>query len=192
MSQAATAPTGLNRAQRRALAQRVDQPRPGTRRPRLIMANAMQVVISRASRLTQAERAGVLQPARNGYAALRQGVATELDWAGCCSAVAVALAIDAQGVVKGLQGHLRAADQALHAIQQRAMASGTWQPTALYFDEMAAISEAIDLHDFQLQQLSLSELDAAIRRAERQILAQGGRAFAAPTTQPAPVQPALL
>ncbi|MGE0329729.1 MAG: hypothetical protein AB7P37_03440 [Ramlibacter sp.] len=164
------------------------------RTPRKIMANALQVVKLRATRLTDNERRRVLLPAIHGFKALRTGVATYNDWAGMQAAVTVALAIDAQGVVRGLQGHFAAGHAALQAIWQRATDGPTeWTPTALYFDELAALREAIHLHSFQLQHLSVSELHAARDKALRQTVHTGGRVLQAPAESlPQPIQESLL
>lgn len=50
--------------------------------------------------------------------------------------------------------HFADARAALDAIRQRATRSGAWLPTALYAQELAAITEAVRLHEFQLRHIS--------------------------------------
>jgi predicted P-loop ATPase len=188
--------SGMNRRQRRQAersSRLADRPR---RTPRQIIANAVDVVKNRAARLTDAERDRMLAPAREGFTALRQGVASHDQWCGVASAVTMALAIEAQGVVKGMREHFQAAERALEAIWTRAQAGaddGAWARPTLYFDEIAALREAIHLHDFQLRQLAVSELHAAIAITRRNVRAAGGREIPAPAHSiPLPTQERLV
>ena len=139
----------------------------------------MNAALRRATRLTARERALVMDPTRAGVAALRQGVATYEQWAYVCSAIQVGLAIEAQGIVRGLQAHMQAADQALQAVYARVTAPAegpTWgRATALRFDELEAITDAVDLHDWQLQQLAAKEFHRAVKLAEKSIRKAGGK-----------------
>ncbi|HSV44206.1 MAG TPA: hypothetical protein VLJ58_00325, partial [Ramlibacter sp.] len=87
-----------NRAQRRqaARADRRKSTRPA--KPEGIV-DTTELAIHRATRLTDAERNRMLHPAREGFTALRRGVATHEQWAAVAGAVNVALAIETQGVV---------------------------------------------------------------------------------------------
>jgi len=190
------APPGLNHRQRRELAKQQRRQQRG-RKPRQVMVNALEYVANQVSKLTDDERTRTLLPAMQGFKALREGVATHEHWAGVASAINVALAIEAQGVVKGLREHFEAAERALHAVYVRVCdhpGGDTWgRATALYFDEIAAIRQGIELHDFQLQQLSVKELHAAREQAIRDIRAAGGQLLQAPSQScPAPRQERLL
>lgn len=146
------------------------------RRPRWPAAvNTMDLVSRRVALVTPADLADVLQPLRDAFKALREGVATEWQWSIIASAVNAAQAIDKQGIVKGLHEHLHAAELALASINRRAMATGQWQPTALYYLELDAIDTAIDLHKFQLQQLSTGEVIKALDYAQAEVRSSGGR-----------------
>lgn len=185
-----------NRAQRRqALKSRKLQAR-AKRQPKLIMANAMDVVKSRAARLTDAERANVMLPAQSGFKALREGVATLSQWQAVSSAVSVARAIEAQGIVRGIHEHLAAADNALdavwHRIQDGVRGSAWGRCTTLYFDEIAALDTALFLHEHQLQQLALSEFHQAVDMARRDVRAAGGIEVAATPTPVSSTQERLL
>lgn len=149
------------------------------RRPRwLPTAETMKLASHRAGRLSQAEVAEVMQPLRQAFRALREGVATEWQWSIAASAVNAAKAIEDQGVVKGLRGHLHTADHALQAIYTRAQAADAWRPTPLYWHEIDAIHTAVDLHQFQLEQLAHGEALRAIDKAAAEIRSTGGRVVA--------------
>jgi hypothetical protein len=185
-----------NRAGRRAaLKSRKLQAR-AKRKPKLIMANAMDVVKSRAARLTDAERANVMLPAQNGFKALREGVATLGQWQAVSSAVSVARAIEAQGIVRGIHEHLAAADSTLdavwHRVQDGVRGSAWGRCTTLYFDEIAALDTALFLHDHQLQQLALSEFHSAVELARRDVRAAGGTEVQTPAPLSSPTQERLL
>lgn len=155
-----------NRAMRRQQQREAGRRRrPAKVRP--VMVNTIEYVKNRATRLTDEERAAMLAPARDGFKALREGVATFEQWGAVATAVTVGVAIEDQGIVAGMRGHFQEAKRALHAVWQRVECSApdgaAWgRSTALYFDEIAAIREILHLHDFQLQQLAISELHAAI------------------------------
>lgn len=148
------------------------------RKPRWPAAvNTMDLVSRRVALVTPADLAQVLHPLQAAFTALRQGVATEWQWSVLASAMNCAQAIDKQGVVKGLHTHLRAAELALQSIYNRAIATGKWQPTSLYYIELDAIDTAIDLHKFQLQQLSTGEVIKALDYAKAEVRSSGGRAL---------------
>ncbi|BEP42228.1 hypothetical protein GmRootV15_28170 [Variovorax sp. V15] len=135
----------------------------------------MRLARNGATMLTPAELANTLDPLRAAARALREGVATELDWSIVASAFNVAQAIEQQGVVRGLGEHFRSAELALHGIEQRAMASGEWKATALYYQELDHINTAVDLHEFQLRRLSFSEVNWAVKKAVSEVRSTGGR-----------------
>jgi len=137
--------------------------------------NMLNVVINRATRLTAAEVDQVMGPIRTSLTALREGVANDVQWGILCSAIEVGLAIEDQGVVRGLRGHLCAAEQALATIGKRALKSGTWRPTALHFDELEHVTEAMRLHQYQIEQLSAAELAKVHQAAKTRVLQSGGR-----------------
>ena len=137
--------------------------------------DTLATVKRRVALVTAADQASVTVPLDLAFAALRRGVGSEWDWAHACSAVNCALAIEKQGIVKGLREHLHSAELALQAISQRAMANGHWQATALFSAEIEAIDTAIDLHKFQLQKLSTGEVINALNYAQAEVRSSGGR-----------------
>jgi hypothetical protein len=159
----------------------------GQRKPRRVRwpANVDTFELARrlATRVTPAELASVIDPMDDAFKALRKGVASEWQWALLASSVNVAKAIEKKGVVRGMREHWNAADIALANIRIRAMAAGAWKPTALYFHELDTIREAMHLHKFQLQQLSLGEAIDALAYAEAEIRSSGSKVIKTPSTQ---------
>lgn len=145
------------------------------RKRRYISANPIRLAVNAATKLTPAEIAVAIDPIREAARLTREGVATESNWSLLASAVNVAKAIERQGVVRGLAEHLARAEEALNAISRRALAGGAWKATALYWQEIEHINTLVDLHEFQLQQLSYGEAHRATRRAIRDIHQAGGR-----------------
>lgn len=150
------------------------------RRIRWAPTDTFTLAAHRASKLTQAEHEGVMQPLQAGFTALREGRACELDWCQLASAVNLAQAIEAQGIVRGLHEHLRAAELALQSVYSRAMVAGQWKPTALWVVELDAISTMVELHAFQLGQLAHGEFNRALDWAEAEVRSSGGRVIRAP------------
>ncbi|MBN8749488.1 MAG: hypothetical protein J0I65_18505 [Variovorax sp.] len=131
--------------------------------------------MKRVTRYTPAELEQILQPLRASLRALREGVATELQWGVLCTAVTVAQAIERQGVVRGLQEHLASAERALEAIKHRAMEAGAWAAVPLHLQEIDVLDELVDLHTYQLRQLSAAEVANATRAAGNLARQAGGR-----------------
>lgn len=146
------------------------------RRPRYaVTTNTMSLVLRRVTRLTAHELGHVLGPIEASMTALREGVATELQWSILASAVEIALAVEDKGTVRGLRGHLEAAERALQGIKLRAMATGEWRATALYYQELDDVKAAVELHRFQLEQLSSAEAIKALDLARGRVRSAGGR-----------------
>ena len=125
----------------------------------------------------------LVDPLRQAARRMREGVATEAEWAMLAGAINVAKAIKGKGVVRGLAEHFASAEAALDAISRRALASGAWQATALYYQELEHVNTLVDLHEYQLGQLSYGERRLAIRTATAVVLSSGGRALSAEQVQ---------
>lgn len=145
------------------------------RRPRPIATNPIALAMNRATRLTVSERERIMVPLRAAVAALRQGVATEYEWMMAVTAVNIGDAIERQGVVRGLAGHLRDIDRALKGICDRAMETGEWRAPALHLEERDLMDLIVDLHGHQLRSLSFGEFNQARDKAVQQTYTDGGR-----------------
>jgi hypothetical protein len=140
--------------------------KPRRYRPRPITLDPITLAMHRASKTRSEDIDAVLGPIRAAFKALREGVATELQWSVLASSVNVAMTIENQGVITGLGAHFKAAEQALQQIYLRAMDAGEWKPTAMYWQEIDAVDEFVPLHKFQLEQLSRGEVIRAMDKTE--------------------------
>lgn len=104
---------------------------------------------------------------------MREGVATAGDWGIVAGSLSLAIAIERGGIVRGLGGHFEAFERVMQTIQNRAMLTGRWQRTALWHYELDELRHFIDLHTYQLKQLSRSELETALTRATATIKSEG-------------------
>lgn len=107
-------------------------------------------------------------------AALREGRATRVNFAGISTATELALAIEDQGIVRGLDEHLERAEAAMHAIRRRSDFASGWKTPTLRWDEIDALAEMLRLHLFQLAQLSYGEYQAAWRLMVGRVTSNGG------------------
>lgn len=142
-------------------------------RPKPVSTDTLGLAMHFAAKPTQQDRGEVLGLLHRAIKALRQGVATEHDWSVAAGSVTVAQAIERQGIVRGLHGHIAPTEQALQAIYDRAMRTGAWCRTALWFNEMDALANFLEIHAFQVDQLGRKEMLAAIEEAQKHTLAQG-------------------
>lgn len=143
------------------------------RKPRLVYSNPFVVARNMATALTPAELASITRPLRAAFGLMRRAEARRDDWCILASSLIMASNIERQGVVRGLHEHLHAADRALAAVEARAASAGTWRAPTLYFNEIEAIDTFIDLHIFQIRQLSYGEFKAAYRTTEGQARTRG-------------------
>lgn len=144
-------------------------------RPRPVTAHTMTLATHYAAKPAAADRKEVLDILRSAIQALREGVATEHQWSIAAGSVTVALAIERQGIVRGLLGHLKTAEQALQDIYDRALriGGGRWVRVTLYFNELDALADLLTFHSFQVKQLGRAEFLAAIDAAQKDTIAQG-------------------
>lgn len=148
-------------------------------RPRPVTRHTLAVAIDGAAKPAADDRAQVIAPVAQAIRALREGVATQMQWSIASGALSVAMAIERQGVVRGLLGHLQAAGTALQAIYDRAIRTGggRWVRVTLYGSEIEDLQLLLELHTYQINQLGRAEFLAVIAAAEKDVLAQGHTAF---------------
>ena len=151
----------------------------GKKKPRRIRwmptADTMGIALHFAAKPAKADTDQVVQALQAAFRALRQGVATELQWSVLAGSLDVSKAIEAQGVVRGLGIHLASAEEALQVIYNRARTQDGWRPTSLHFYELDAVHTFVDLHAYQVRQLSRAEFLSAIETAAGQVRANGGQ-----------------
>ncbi|MDH4449913.1 MAG: hypothetical protein QE265_04885 [Rhodoferax sp.] len=144
-------------------------------RPKPIAANPLAIAIHNAAKPAAQDRAQVLGYLRTAAKALREGVATEYQWSIVAGSASVALAIERQGVVRGLKDHLTSIERTLQQIYDRAIlqGNGRWIRVTLRFNEIDALHDLVDLHTFQMDQLGRAEFLRAIDTAQKNTIAQG-------------------
>ncbi len=128
-----------------------------------------------STRLTAAELADVMVPIRACLAAAVAGVATLLQHQVLDTQAELATEIERTRIVRGLAGHITQAQAALESWAWRAMATGNWRPVPLEFAEQDALATFVDLHEFQLQQLSAGEIYRASQRMVARVQSAGGQ-----------------
>ncbi len=178
----------MNRTERRARAKARDTTRLAAARRE--KGNPIAIALQGASVLSAAEVKTIIAPAKDALERMRQGIGTLRDWQHLASAVNISKAIERQGIVRGLAGHLKAAESALAHIHKRAEdEADSPYPYALHLGEIEVLATAIELlFDYQLRQLSRRELRAAVTYAENEIRSTGGEVI---DERPQPVQAAL-
>lgn len=144
------------------------------RRARPVNANPFGAALRGATRLTPGELAETMAATRQCEKHLREGVASEEHHTVLYTVIVLAQGIEATGIVRGLRAHFDAALEAMQSIRARACKGGVWRATALHYHELDAIRTAVDLHEFQLQQISAGELHAVTRKLMARTLSTGG------------------
>lgn len=142
-------------------------------RPKRVTHDTVAVAVHHAAKCSSDERQEIMAMFITAVTALRQGVATELQWSIAAGQLAVAMAIERQGKVRGLLGHLQHIEAQLQAVYDRATCTGRWMRTALYYQELDALDLLVSLYKFQLAQLGRGEFMAAVRAAQQQNIADG-------------------
>ncbi|MDP9891260.1 hypothetical protein J2W32_000357 [Variovorax boronicumulans] len=122
--------------------------------------------------LTPSELQTSMRPLRAAAKALRVGVATEVQWDQVRSSVQAAQVVEQRVMPLGVSEHLQSAQTALQAIAQRAMATGAWRAAEIYLQEIDHIMTAVDLHEWQLLQLSAAEAQRYVPKPPIQTLCQ--------------------
>lgn len=133
-------------------------------------ANTFATINRHGTRLSAAEVASIIDPVRLAFAQIRAGAATQTHFAVLQTTIQVAEEIEAQGVVRGLAEHIGSALAACRGYAIRCTSTGSWQPSAVHFYELDALATAIDLHAYQLAEVTAHELqraaDKVIARAQ--------------------------
>lgn len=158
----------------------------GQRKPRIPRwrpADPISHAISMAVKLSKSEIKLLLTGANQCFDALRRACATEQQWRMLSGSIAVARAIEHFGAVKGLSGHIEHAEAALQSVHTRNTSSGQWAPVGMRFDEIADLSAFIDIHGFQLKEISRGEFNQAADRVVDQTISSGGKVDFATSTE---------
>lgn len=144
-------------------------------RPRPVTADTMVLARHNASRVGTDDVETILKTVRDAFKALREGVATELQWSVLAGSLDVALTIEHQRAIHGLHEHFKSAELALQAIYDRAMTPHGWRPTCLNYSELDDINAFVSLHSYQARNLARSEFIRALDTAQAKIRSNGDR-----------------
>lgn len=145
------------------------------RNTRRCAVNPIAHALRGACKLADHERARILQPTLFAFGRMREGIANEADWMQLASACNVALAIELQGIVRGLREHLRSTEMALAMIQRRAHDDGSRYSYALHLQEIEQLQTFVTVHSYQLGALSRREYEQACQRAINEVRSTGGQ-----------------
>lgn len=137
----------------------------------------LDVAMNNASKLRPQDVEQIITPCANACAAIVSGSGRRDHWATLCSALNLSLSIERQGVVRGMAGHLASIEASLLAIAARAGEDdtpATWQPPQLSLDEADNMRLLVQLHKFQLEQLSYGEYRRAFAATVNRVRGGGG------------------
>lgn len=173
----------MNRAERRRAARvrEVKRTAAGSRRGNGDHRDPISRAIGGATKLTAPEILDIVEPARASVERMTRGVGLLADWQVLASTINVAKAIERQGIVRGLAGHLTEAEATLATIHRRAEEElqrlpEARYPYALHLAEIDVLKTAIELlFEYQLKQLTRSELRAAMAYAIAEVASSGGQ-----------------
>ena len=142
-------------------------------------SNPLMVFNQHNSKLTPAEVAETMGPLRTAFAHIREGVATHNEYVVLHSSMLIAQEIEQMGVVRGLQEHITAALEACASYQERSGYVENWAPSDIHFHELDALGAMLDLHEYQLQQLTAREVHLAAQRLIARTKSAGGDVYQA-------------
>ena len=161
----------MNREMRRM----ATRTKPAGRVCKPVAVNTMDMAKWRAARINKDDVREIMSSLLTSFKALREGLASDNDWALLASATNTAQAIEKLGVVRGLHAQFRLTELALQAVEQRATASGGWRAPVLHAHELDDIRAGLEFHRYQLLQLSNGEMMQAIAAAQAEVIGSGGR-----------------
>ncbi|MFI8616520.1 hypothetical protein ACIGHN_13545 [Acidovorax sp. NPDC077693] len=139
--------------------------------------------------LSRSQVETIMTPLRQAFTRLREGVATELQWAHLVSAMNIADSVAITSPIRGTRGHIEPAQRALDGVMRRAMATGEWRPTALFYEELDLIRDGLAIYHHQLRHLTRGEYQRAEDHAAADVRRTAGAVVINPT--PASEQLAL-
>jgi len=131
------------------------------RQPRTRVQSPARLAAWQSALLSRSQVEAIMGPLRRAFQALREGVAIELQWAYLVSALNIADSVAITCPIRGTRGHIELAQRALDGIMRRAMATGTWHPTDLYYEELDLIRDGLAIYHHQLQHITRGEYQRA-------------------------------
>jgi hypothetical protein len=144
------------------------------RRRRVVPTNPIALALHKAAGFTSLEFLRIEEQLRGHFDALRSGGGTRYHFAGVCTACELGLAIESRGIVRGLRDQFQAAERLLLELKGKAEIGGGWINPILTGPQLSQLNEMVDLHLFQLKQLSYGEYQAAWRLMVGRVTSSGG------------------
>lgn len=144
--------------QRRQLAARTDAERE--------LSSPIEIALHRAAALLPTERAELLAPVREAFAAFRRGQGNVDAWAQLSDTLNIATELAQRQIVSNHKASFAAGSAALAAVFTRREHTGSW---TLRGEEIAALDLALDLFAIQLDFCSRGELGACVTRVVHRI-----------------------
>ena len=170
----------MNREQRRTAKRMEGRKLPMQR----IHNDPFSLAMYKATALTGEEVNRAITRVRSAFDAMRRGEATYRQMACLCTAMELSLSIEQMGVVKGLSQQLLAAEDAILRLLGAAKAApGGWKPPVCRGEQLTVIDEFIDLHKFQLEQISYGEYQRAWQMTVGRTRSKGGDVLKAEPTE---------
>jgi hypothetical protein len=135
-------------------------------RPREIKANAIDWAIAGVHTFPVETQRDIMRQPMKSFDLLRQGKANRDDWNQICQALNVGEALCEFNIANDHIDDFHRGHEALHQVALR-MLSG--KSSTCYAHELAAITEALEMHNIQLQFCTQAEFSRAIVRVKNLI-----------------------
>lgn len=135
-------------------------------KPREIKANALDWAIAGVHTFPTETQRDIMKQPMASFNMLRQGQASRDDWNQICQALNVGEALCELHIGDNLLDAFHQGHEALHQIALRMLGG---RSSTCYAHELAAITEALDMHKIQLQLCTQAEFSRAIVRVKNLI-----------------------
>jgi hypothetical protein len=137
------------------------------------LVDPIQHAIAGAAKPQPADIKQIIAVVEQAATAMREGRGTAQDWGIIAGNLSLAISIELGGIVRGFSDEWFEFQNTMQDIHDRAMLTGQWQRTTLWAADLASMRNFIRHHTFQLKQLSRSELETALSRAQAKIKSEG-------------------
>lgn len=135
--------------------------------------NTFEIAVIRARKLPADVLVGLRTSLAGSIDALGQEGDSATAWQDLCVACIMARRIEMHGVVKGLGALIGDALRVLNDVHKRSLVDGHWHFSVPSEDELAVLREMVEMHGFQLEQLSVGEFDQVLVAARSEIASMG-------------------
>lgn len=148
-----------------------------TYRPRPVRLDVLGYVVEGLQPMAGMSEATTLRIVNHAaLAALSQGVGTRLDVNALVEALNMTEALACQAVGTEYAGEIRTGQDALLALAQRGLAAG--DVYVFRAAELTAVNLAMEIHDAQLDAITLQQLDRALELVRRKLRSGAARVIA--------------